>query len=121
MKVELHLHTNRFSGCAKHTPDELMVRLIQAGYQVVYLTEHDRVWPSDALADLQASFTRYGLSAPLARATDIPIYADLLIGATLAGVENLISQRGNRDSVLTALTDSTYATLTLVVARKANQ
>jgi AcrR family transcriptional regulator len=74
-----------------------------------------------ARADLQASFTRYGLSAPLARATDIPIYADLLIGATLAGVENLLSQRGSRATVLTALTDSTYATLTLVVARKANQ
>ncbi len=56
MKVELHLHTSRYSGCAVNTPTEMMQRLIETGYGAVYLTEHDAVWPYDRLADLQATF-----------------------------------------------------------------
>ncbi|MBT3198322.1 MAG: PHP domain-containing protein [Phycisphaerales bacterium] len=56
MKVELHLHTSRYSGCSRHTPEELMRDLIDAGYEAVYLTDHDAVWPDDELAELQAAF-----------------------------------------------------------------
>ncbi len=56
MKVELHLHTSRYSPCARRTPGEMMARLIETGYQAVYLTEHDAVWRADELAALRAAF-----------------------------------------------------------------
>lgn len=56
MKVELHLHTSRRSGCSIDTPETLMRELIDSGYEAVYLTEHDAVWPDDELADLQEAF-----------------------------------------------------------------
>ena len=56
MKVELHLHTTRYSGCAVNTPAELMERMVQMGYEAVYITEHDAVWSDWEIAQLQAGF-----------------------------------------------------------------
>ena len=56
MKVELHLHTNRYSACAVNTPKEMMRRLLAAGYKAVYITEHDAVWRDRELARLQRAF-----------------------------------------------------------------
>jgi len=55
MKVELHLHTSRYSACAINTPQEMMRRLIDAGYGAVYITEHDAVWADKELAELRAA------------------------------------------------------------------
>lgn len=55
MKVELHLHTSRHSACSADTPPDLMRKLIDAGYEAVFITEHDAVWPDEAIADLQAA------------------------------------------------------------------
>lgn len=56
MKVELHCHTSRYSGCARATPDEMIPALIRAGYGAVYLTEHDTLWPAETLAELQGRY-----------------------------------------------------------------
>ena len=56
MKVELHLHTNRYSGCAVHSPPELMQALVQAGYEAVYITEHGTCWSDGELAQLHDQF-----------------------------------------------------------------
>ena len=56
MKVELHLHTSRYSLCAEATPFELMVALLQGGYDAVFITEHDAVWRDWELQDLQRRF-----------------------------------------------------------------
>ena len=56
MKVELHLHTNRYSGCAVNTPAELMERMVRTGYEAVYITEHDAVWSDWEIRQLQAGF-----------------------------------------------------------------
>jgi len=56
MKVELHLHTNRYSACAIDTPEALMRGLIDSGYQAVYITEHDAVWSESEIAELQEAF-----------------------------------------------------------------
>ena len=56
MKVELHLHTSRYSGCSIVTPEEAMSRLIEFGYDAVYITEHDTVWPDDELHRLREKF-----------------------------------------------------------------
>ncbi|MFA6133695.1 MAG: PHP domain-containing protein [Phycisphaerae bacterium] len=53
MKVELHLHTDCFSPCARSGPAEMMTRLVQTGYKAVYITEHDALWSDQDLADLQ--------------------------------------------------------------------
>ena len=56
MKVELHLHTSRYSACATDTPNDVMRELIDCGYGAVFITEHDAVWGDWELADLQMSF-----------------------------------------------------------------
>ena len=55
MKVELHLHTNRYSPCAGNSPQDMMVALITAGYDTVFITEHEVVWPDKELASLGKS------------------------------------------------------------------
>jgi len=56
MKVELHLHTTRYSDCALNTPEQMMGRLVDTGYGAAYLTEHDAVWGEGELADLRGLF-----------------------------------------------------------------
>ncbi len=56
MKVELHLHTSRYSACSKATPAELMERLVQSGYEAVFITEHDAVWSEREIEQLQQGF-----------------------------------------------------------------
>lgn len=58
MKVELHCHTRRYSGCARLQPAELMEQYVRAGYDAVYITEHDAVWPTDQLEELRREFPR---------------------------------------------------------------
>ena len=53
MKVELHLHTTRYSGCAMATGGELMARMVEIGYEAVFITEHDAVWSDGELSQLQ--------------------------------------------------------------------
>jgi len=56
MKVELHLHTNRYSACSINTPETLLGELVRTGYDAVYITEHDAVWSEAEIADLQSEF-----------------------------------------------------------------
>ena len=56
MKVELHCHTSRYSGCAEATAEEMVQVLVDAGYGAVYVTEHDTIWPERELAALQEGF-----------------------------------------------------------------
>ena len=56
MKVELHLHTSRYSACAVASPQELMTECIHCGYEAVYITEHDAVWSARDIDELQSEF-----------------------------------------------------------------
>ena len=56
MKVELHLHTMRFSGCALCTPADMVTALVANDYHAVYITEHDAVWPENELKLLRKQF-----------------------------------------------------------------
>lgn len=56
MKVELHAHTIRYSQCATLTASELVMSLVEQGYDAVYITEHDAVWPEKDLARLRRKF-----------------------------------------------------------------
>lgn len=85
MKVELHLHTSRYSGCATATPAELMRKLIETGYQAVYITEHDAVWREEEIARLQEDFPAIRIfpGVELSLGTGVmPLEHLLVLGAT---------------------------------------
>jgi hypothetical protein len=52
-KVELHLHTSRYSGCAVHEPVEILKHMAAIGYETVFITEHDAVWPDAELEEIR--------------------------------------------------------------------
>jgi len=56
MKVELHSHTMRYSGCAVSTPAQLVAALIKKQYDAVYITEHDAVWDDWELGNLRRDY-----------------------------------------------------------------
>jgi len=90
MKVELHLHTSRYSGCSIDTPETLMRELIDSGYQAVYITEHDAVWSEAEIAELQEAFP------------------EILI---FPGVELSLGTHASMHMVVLGTTDPDYATL----------
>ena len=56
MKIELHLHTSRYSLCALNTPEEMISRLVKLSYDAVFLTEHDAIWDEKEMGELQGQF-----------------------------------------------------------------
>ncbi len=56
MKVELHCHTSFYSACASGSPRELFQTYVNHDYDVVYLTEHHRMWRPHELAEAQENF-----------------------------------------------------------------
>ena len=52
MKVDLHIHTSRYSACSRMTPEELVAEARAAGLDAILLTEHNEVWDPDHLASL---------------------------------------------------------------------
>jgi len=78
MKVELHCHTNRYSLCASATPAALMERMIQLGYEAVYITEHDAVWLDSELDQLRAGYP------------DIQIHPGVEVSIGEASVQHLL-------------------------------
>lgn len=56
MKVDFHLHTNSYSRCALATAKEQMRASIQAGVDVVFITEHMKLFPQDEIDRLQKKY-----------------------------------------------------------------
>lgn len=52
MKVEIHCHTDQYSSCSRIPPKELVAMAEASGYDLLFLTEHGRVWPRRDLAAL---------------------------------------------------------------------
>jgi len=53
MKVEVHAHSEKYSVCSRIPPRELVAMADASGYDALFITEHDRVWPKTELAGLQ--------------------------------------------------------------------
>ena len=70
MKIELHLHTSRYSACAANTPEQMIRRMIRAGYGAVYITEHDAIWQADELDELRAAFPQINIFSGLEKTLD---------------------------------------------------
>lgn len=54
MRIDLHCHTTPRSTCSALSPAELIALARERGLDGICLTEHDRAWPADELAQLQA-------------------------------------------------------------------
>ena len=52
MELDLHIHTNRYSGCSNIPPGEVIRRARAAGLDGIALTEHGIRWPDRDIADL---------------------------------------------------------------------
>lgn len=52
MRIDHHLHTDRYSPDSSIDPEELIVRARQIGLDAVVITEHDCLWPETELAEL---------------------------------------------------------------------
>jgi len=99
MKVELHLHTSRYSFCADATPFDLMAALIEAGYEAVYITEHDAVWAEWEIDDLRKRFPAIRIfSGVEITISDDPMEHLLVLGTTdpdylmLDGAEEILAK-----------------------------
>ncbi|MBN2311409.1 MAG: hypothetical protein JXR94_20700 [Candidatus Hydrogenedentes bacterium] len=53
MKVELHSHTDVFSSCSRIAAPELIAMAEASGYDAVFVTDHNKVWPAHDLAALR--------------------------------------------------------------------
>ena len=56
MRIELHLHTSRYSFCATATASQLMEQMVRIGYGAVYITEHDAVWSDREIEQVQLGY-----------------------------------------------------------------
>jgi predicted metal-dependent phosphoesterase TrpH len=56
MKIQLHLHTSLYSSCAKAAPERLMEKLIETGFDAVFITEHNAVWRDWEVERLQERY-----------------------------------------------------------------
>ena len=109
MKVELHLHTSRYSACSQNTPAAMMERLIQTGYDAVFITEHNAVWSEDEIAQLQAGFPEIKILPGVELSTGAQgVQHILVLGTTdseyieLHDVEEII-RKARKDECLTVL------------------
>ena len=61
MEFDLHIHTNRFSGCSNIHPHEVIDRAWTAGLDGVALTEHGIRWPDQEIAKLAEQWRKRNL------------------------------------------------------------
>jgi len=53
VKIDLHLHTSRYSPCSKLSPEHLVQLSHALPVQAVVITEHDCTWSEEELQELQ--------------------------------------------------------------------
>ena len=56
MRIDLHVHTSRYSSCGHATPEEMAQAALDHGLDGIVLTEHNVTWPLDELSELRAAF-----------------------------------------------------------------
>ena len=53
VRIDIHLHTSRYSSCSKLSPEHLVVISGGLPIQAVVITEHDCMWAKEELEELQ--------------------------------------------------------------------
>lgn len=62
MKIDFHVHTTEYSGCASSTLEEQVFSAMEKGIDVLFITDHMKLYPYDKLQvinDLYAPFKVY--------------------------------------------------------------
>ena len=52
MEMDLHIHTNRYSGCSNIDPLEALVKAEEVGLDAIALTEHGIRWSEESIEEL---------------------------------------------------------------------
>ena len=52
MEMDLHIHTNRYSGCSNINPVDALVKAKEVGLDAIGLTEHGIRWSDDSIEEL---------------------------------------------------------------------
>lgn len=61
-RIDLHLHTSRYSPDSDITPEQMIADALAAGLTALAITEHDTLWPLEELAELNARPEARGLA-----------------------------------------------------------
>jgi predicted metal-dependent phosphoesterase TrpH len=56
LRIDMHVHTNRYSVCSKMTPQEMAHAAIRNGLDAVVITEHHYLWSIEEIHTLQEQF-----------------------------------------------------------------
>lgn len=56
MRIDIHVHTRRYSECGRSAPEEMVERAIAEGLEALVFTEHNLFWPAEELAALQRRY-----------------------------------------------------------------
>jgi hypothetical protein len=56
MRMDLHVHTSRYSPCGRSSPEEMVARAREVGLDGLVLTEHNVLWPEDEVMALRRQF-----------------------------------------------------------------
>jgi predicted metal-dependent phosphoesterase TrpH len=79
LRVDIHVHTNKYSDCGVSSPAEMVQAAMACGLDAIVLTEHDYMWGPEELADLQARFPGIKLFSGIEVSIDISEHV-LIIG-----------------------------------------
>jgi predicted metal-dependent phosphoesterase TrpH len=52
MKIDMHIHTERYSGCSNISPFALLERAKQVGLDSIAITEHNMIWQEEEKMEL---------------------------------------------------------------------
>lgn len=63
LNIDLHTHTDRYSACARHSPEALCETAIACGLDALVITEHQYQWSPAEIAELQARYPALKLYA----------------------------------------------------------
>ncbi|MBC7316712.1 MAG: PHP domain-containing protein, partial [Chloroflexi bacterium] len=78
MRIDIHVHTTRYSDCGRSSPEEMIERAITEGLEALVFTEHNVFWPAEELAALQARYPQIlllrGAEFTTAEGEDLLVY-----------------------------------------------
>ncbi len=94
MKIELHLHTSRYSACSIVQPEQIIHRLVDAHYDGAFITEHEAVWSDAELEVLRTEFPGFDIFPGIERTLYLDGPTHMLVLGT-NDREYLRIERGN--------------------------
>jgi len=78
MKIDMHVHTSKYSQCAISDADQMVSAAIEAGLDGIVLTEHNHMWNIDEINQLRERFPGFkifnGVEVSVKDVGDILVY-----------------------------------------------